>query len=89
MYKKIVSALYSMNIVMQAIFSLVTPALMLFGVSYLLVRFAGAPIWIHAVSISLGILIGLVSMVRFIISAAENLERLEKNRQSKEKKRKQ
>ena len=87
MYKKFVSAMYLMNIVVQAIFSLVSPALLLFGVSYLLVRFLGAPIWIHAISISVGILIGLVSMVRFVITALNNLEKIEKSRQNKEKKR--
>ena len=85
MYKKIISAMYALNIVMQALFSLVTPALFLFGLSYILIRFAGAPRWIYAIGISVGILIGLVSMIRFAITASENLERLEKSQENKKK----
>ena len=57
----------------------------MFGISWLLVSRAGAPSWIYAVFISVGIIAGLVSMVKFVINATSNLERLEKqNRKGKD-----
>jgi hypothetical protein len=85
MYRKIVSAMYILNIVAQALITLVTPAALLFFVGWLLVSKAGLPTWTYAIAIVLGILMGLVSMVKFVISASESLERLEKQRQNKHK----
>ena len=70
--------MYAMNIVGQAVFSLLTPAALLFCVSWLLVKRASAPEWIYAVLIPIGIIAGLVSMVKFVLSATSALERLEK-----------
>ena len=69
--------MYSLNIIAQAIFSLGTPTALLFGVGWLLVSRAGAPTWIYAILLPLGILTGLVSMVKGVISATSALERLE------------
>ena len=82
-YKRFVSALYVLNIVIQAIFTLLTPPSLLFLISWLFVSKAGAPEWIYAIAIILGILMGLVSMVKFVISASEALERLEMGRKNK------
>ena len=78
MKSKLFSALYMMNIVFQALFDLVLPASLLFALSWLLVKRVGAPEWIYAISIPLGMLIGLYSMIRFIIAATSALNRLEK-----------
>jgi FtsZ-binding cell division protein ZapB len=53
------------------------PSGLFFLCSWLLVRYASAPNWIYAPLIIVGVLIGLISMVKFIISAMSALERLE------------
>ena len=85
MHKKLFSVLYAINIISQAIFTLLVPAALGFGISWLLVAKAGAPEWIYAVFISIGIIAGLISMVKFAITASESLERLEKQRKNNNK----
>ena len=86
MYRKLVSALYVINIVSQAIVTLLIP--IGFGVlcSYLLTRFASAPSWIWAILVTLGAMSGLYSMIKFILSAMSGLDRLEREHNIKEKK---
>ena len=88
MYKKLVSALYVLNIVSQAIFTLIIPIGLGVLVSYLLTRFTSAPSWIWAVLVVLGAMSGLYSMIKFILSAMAGLDRLEKEHNTKEKKEK-
>ena len=76
--------MYAINIIAQSIFSLVTPAALMFCIAWLFVKKASAPEWLYAVLIPLGIIAGLVSMVRFVLSATSALERLE-NEQAKNK----
>ena len=78
MYKNFVSSLYVLNIVFQCIFSLAAPIGLTVLISWLLVRYAGAPGWIYAPIVIVGVITGLISMVKFAISASEALERLEK-----------
>lgn len=82
MFGKLFSISYVLNIVFQAFFTLLTPAGLGFLVSYLLVKFAGAPSWIYAPLLTVGVLLGFVSMVRFILTAMAGYERLEKQRRS-------
>ena len=85
MNNRLFGFLYAVNIIGQAIFTLLTPAALMFGLSWLLVSRAGAPSWLYAIFISIGVIAGLVSMVKFVISATSNLERLEKeNRKGKD-----
>lgn len=77
-YKKFVSALYVMNIITQAILTLLSPPAFFFFLSWLLVTRVGVPSWIYAVAISLGVIVGLVSMVKFTLMASTALEHLEK-----------
>lgn len=88
MYRKLVSALYVINIVSQAIVTLLIP--IGFGVlcSYLLTRFASTPSWIWAILVTLGAMSGLYSMIKFILSAMSGLDRLEREHNIKEKKEK-
>ncbi len=83
MYKNFVSAIYVFNIVMQSLFTLLTPAALGFLVCWLLVSKAGAPSWIYAIFLPLGIIVGFFSMIKFAISASESLERLENERNDK------
>lgn len=82
MHKRLFSVLYAINIISQAIFTLLIPAALGFGISWLLVARAGAPGWLYAVFIPIGVIAGLISMVKFAIAAAEALERLEKQRKN-------
>ena len=82
MFGKLFSISYVLNIVFQAFFTLLTPAGLGFLCSYLLVKFAGAPSWIYAPLITVGVLLGFVSMVRFILTAMAGYERLEKERRA-------
>lgn len=77
--------MYAINIIAQAVFSLLTPAALMFCVAWLLVKKAAAPEWLYAVLIPVGIIAGLVSMVKFVISAASALERLEKQTKNNKK----
>lgn len=83
MYRNLVSALYVINIVFQAIFTLLFPPALLFFINYLCVSYLSFPKWSYAISISLGFIMGLISMIKFAITASEGLERLEKQRKNK------
>ena len=78
MYKKFVSSLYVLNIVFQAFYTLALPIGIGALASFLLTKYASLPGWIWAVFITLGVFTGLFSMVKFIITAMNNLDRLEK-----------
>ena len=82
MNNKFFGVLYVLNIVAQSIATLVTPAALLFFIGWLLVNKLSLPEWIYAIAIVLGIILGLCSMVKFILSATRNLERLESQRSS-------
>ena len=79
MHNKLFSFLYGINILAQAIFTLITPAALTFLISWLFISKVGAPSWLYAILIPIGVIAGLVSMVKFVIAATTNLERLEKN----------
>ncbi len=86
MNKNFVSSLYVINIIAQCIFSLIMPMLLMLAVSWLLVSRAGLPSWIYAVLVPIGTLGGIVSMIKFAISASESLTRLERQRENKDSK---
>jgi hypothetical protein len=77
MHNKLFSFLYAINIVSQAIFSLLVPVGLMILAAWLMVDRVGAPKFVYAIAIVLGFLIGLYSMVRFVMTATANLERLE------------
>ncbi len=85
MHKKLFSVLYAINIISQAIFTLLLPAALGFCLSWLFVAKLGAPRWLYAVLITVGVITGLVSMVKFSIAAAEGLERLDKQNKNSNK----
>lgn len=83
MYKRFVGALYVLNIIFQAFFTLLTPVGLGVLVSWLLTKYAGLGQWIYAPIIIFGVFAGLISMIKFTISASEGLERLEKEQRKK------
>ena len=82
MYKRMVSALYVLNIVAQSIVTLLIPVALMFLFAWLLVDKFSLPTWIYAIFITVGVISGFISMIRFAIRASEGLERLEKERQT-------
>ena len=80
-----VSFIYVFNIVMQAIFSILFSTAIFFGLAWLLVRFLSVPEWAYIPFIIAGLLLGIVSAVKFILSAMASLERLEGEREKKNK----
>ena len=85
MQNKLFSVMYAINIVMQAILTLITPAALMFFIALLFIKRVGAPEWLYAVLIPIGVIGGLVSMVKFALSATTGLERLEKQTNNKTK----
>ena len=77
-YKKLVSTLYVLNIITQAILTLLSPPAFFFLIAWLLVTKISAPSWIYVVAIAGGVIVGLVSMVKFTLTASIALENLEK-----------
>ena len=78
MYKRLVSALYVLNIVFQAFYTLALPIGIGALISFLLTKYASAPKWIWAVLLMFGVFTGLYSMIKFILTATAGLDRLEK-----------
>ena len=86
MYKRFVGAMYVINIIAQAIVTLLIPAALMLAIAWLFVERCGAPGWLYAVLVTIGMISGFVSMIRFVIRASESLERMEKERNTKNKK---
>ena len=78
MYKKLVTTLYMLNILFQGIFTLLVPAALGFGVGWGAVKYLGAPEWIYAPLLVVGVLWGFYSMIKFILTATAGYERLER-----------
>ena len=85
MVKEGYSAFYVMNIVFQSIFTLIWQIALALFVGWIFVEYVGAPEWAYIPLILLGVGTGLVSMVRFILTAMKALERLEEQRRIKNK----
>ncbi len=83
-YGKFVSAVYIINVVVQSFFSLACPMGLGLLAAWLLVEKAGAPAFLYAVLTVLGTLVGLYSMVKFILDTMTAVERLEKQHKEKD-----
>ena len=79
------STFYVFNIIFQSIFTLLWQIGTAVLVGWIFVRFVNAPEWVYVPLILLGVATGLVSMVRFILTAMKSLERLEEQRRIKRK----
>jgi hypothetical protein len=81
MYERISDALHALNIVFQSLYSLALPIGFGALLSYLLTEYTSIGSWIWAVLLTIGTIIGFYSMVKYILTAAKNLEQLEKQRE--------
>lgn len=73
------------NIVFQSLFSLLFPVALGTGGAYLLVNYANVGEWIYAVLILVGFLMGMISMIRFILIASHAVTRLEEEENARKK----
>ena len=78
MYKKFINALSMLNLLGQAIYSLALPIALGALAAFLLTEYASAPSWIWAILMTLGALIGLYSMVKYILTATAGMDRMKK-----------
>ena len=78
MYKKFINALSMLNLLGQAIYSLAMPIAIGALAAFLLTEYASAPSWIWAILMTLGALMGLYSMVKYILTATAGMDRMKK-----------
>ncbi len=82
------NAMQALNVILQSFWNLLTPIGLSLLAAWLLAEKAGVGGWIYAVLVPIGTLVGLCSMIRFILAAMKNLERLEKEQKQKKNERK-
>ncbi len=81
MYRKWISALYVLNITFQSFFSLLTPVGLAVLLGWVTTEKWGAPSWLYVPLIIVGVFSGLLSMIRFILSATKSLDALEREQE--------
>ena len=82
-YQKIITPLYIINIVFQAIVTLLSPIAIMFFLAWLLVTKLSVGTWIYVALIMLGVFSGLYSMVVFVLNAMRSLDAIEKQHSDK------
>ena len=78
--KEAYSTVYVINVVFQAIFTLLWNIGISLFLGWASVRWLSAPDWIYVPLIIVGVILGFISMVRFILTAMRALDRIEKER---------
>ena len=76
-------AVYVINIVSQAIFTLLWNIGLALLIGWIAVSKLGAPEWTYVPLIIVGVLTGLFAMVKFILAAMRSLDRLEEEKRAK------
>ena len=76
-------ALYVINIVSQAIFTLLWNIGIALFIGWVAVSKLGAPGWTYVPLILIGVFTGLYAMVKFILAAMRSLDRLEEEKRAK------
>ena len=78
LYKQTYGFVYVLNIVFQSIFNLLFQVGLGVLAGWLLTTYANSPDWVYVPSILLGVGTGILSMMKFILSAMKSLEAIEK-----------
>ena len=73
------------NVALQSIFSLAFDIFLCFFIGWILVDKLGLPSWVYIPLIILGVMAGFISMVKFIISAMNGIDKIEAERQARRK----
>ena len=74
--------MYALNIILQSFWSLLFPIGVGVLIGWLLTGKCGMGNYVFVILILLGVFVGLISMIRFLLSALAGLERLEKEQQN-------
>ena len=72
---------YLLNMVIQGFWCLLFPIGIAFGIGWLLINKLSCPSWSMIPLVIIATFIGLFSMCRFLVSAADAMERMDKQRQ--------
>ena len=83
-YRRFISPVYLINMIIQSIVTLVSPIGCMLFAAWLIDKYTEVGSWIYVVLILLGVFSGLYSMVVFILRASSALEALEKQNSEKE-----
>lgn len=82
--KNFMNAMYALNIVIQSFWSLLMPIGLAVLLGWLLTEKLGLEAYVFVILILLGVAVGIVSMVKFLLSALAGLERLENEQKNKD-----
>lgn len=86
--KNAYGAFYTVNVVFQAIFTLLWQILLSVFLGFVLVKYAHLPEWVYIPLILLGVGFGFFSMIKFILAATRSLESIERAEKQKRKEKK-
>ena len=81
--KETYSTVYVINVVFQALFTLLWSIGTALFLGWASVKWLSAPEWIYVPLITVGVILGFISMVRFILTAMKALDRIEAERKQK------
>ena len=76
-YGRFISPIYIINIVFQAFVSLISPAALMLLAAWLLDKYTDVGGWIYAVLITVGVITGFISMIKFVLRGMAALEAIE------------
>ncbi len=74
MPRKVFSFVYALNYILQAGFCMLTPAALFIGGGWLLTHRCGVGKWAMVVAIILGVLTGMYSLFRFLITTMNHID---------------
>lgn len=77
MHKKIFNSVQMLNMLFQALYTLGLPIAVGAGLSFLLTKYASAPSVTWAILLTVGVLVGLYSMIKYILFAISAQKRLD------------
>ena len=86
--KNAYGAFYTVNVVFQAIFTLLWQIALSVFLGFVLVKYVSFPEWVYIPLILLGVGFGFFSMIKFILAATRSLERIEEEQKQKRKEKK-
>ena len=81
-FRRTVSFLYVLNIIFQALFSLLFSIGFFLLLGWLSTTYLSLPPWVYVPLILFGVVVGIISMVKFILAATRSLDNLERQHQS-------
>ena len=81
-FRRAVSFLYVLNIIFQALFSLLFSIGFFLLLGWVSTTYWNFPPWVYVPLILFGVVVGTISMIKFILAATRSLDNLERQHQS-------